>query len=212
MKQIIKRVFFNMHWILTVFLILYTVIPFLSPIFFETGHPRAGWWIQTIYKFLCHQRPERSMFLFGEQLTYSSAELADLGYEGALAGYGYVGNSDIGYKVAFCIRDTFLYGSMAIAGMITGFMKSKPRIKWYVIALVALPLVMDGTIQFISEFLYLTQQRWGLDLAKPPYLSNNVTRAVTGTFFGFGIGLVLFSELKDALINGWDNGNNKEYH
>lgn len=149
------------------------------------------------------------MFLFGEQLTYSLSELKNSGYDGGLAGYTFIGNGQLGYKVAFCVRDTFIYGSMALAGLVVSLLKKPIKFNWIIIIIASLPMILDGGIQFVSEFIFLTQVRWGFDLAKPPYLSNNVMRAVTGTFFGVGIGLVLFSELKDALSNGLEYENNK---
>lgn len=195
-----------MHWVIAVGLLLYTVIPFISPILFETGHPRLGWYIQTMYSFFCHQRPERSIFLFGEQITYSMQDLLPYGYNGGLDGYTFVGNKNLGYKAAFCVRDTFLYGSMSIVGISILAMRKNIRIHWAWSIILCVPLILDGGLQFLSEFLYLSRDFLGIDLAKPFYLSNNVKRAVTGILFGTGVAVFLFNELtialrKDAGVN-----------
>lgn len=201
MKSFIKFLYQNLHWILAVFLVIYAFIPFLSPILFHLDHARGGWWIQTIYRFLCHQRPERSLFLFGDQITYTLEELSSYGYSESILGFPFIGNETIGYKVAFCVRDTFLYVSMALAAIFVAIYPRRIKVRWWVIILAAIPIALDGVTQFISEFLYITQDRWGLDLANPYYLSNNINRAVTGLIFGLVIGLFIFSEMKAALRN-----------
>lgn len=201
MRRLSKILYHNLHWILSAFLIVYTIIPFLSPIFFHLGYDRPGWWIQTIYRFFCHQRPERSLFLFGQHLTYSTSDLAKHGYENGLLGYPFVGDSTLGYKAAMCVRDVSLYGSMGIAGVIASASKKQLKIPWPIVLLAIIPIALDGGVQFVSEFLYLTQDKWGLDLAHPYYLSNNSVRAITGVIFGSAVGLLIFSELKAALAN-----------
>jgi uncharacterized membrane protein len=199
MRSLFKALYNNIHWILIIFLAVYTPVPFLSPILFETGHSRPAWWIQTIYSFMCHQRPERSLFLFGEQLTYSINELSAYGYEEAVRGYPFAGNGILGYKVAICVRDVFIYTSMTAVGTWVALSKKTVTVPWWVLLLGSLPMALDGGLQFFSEFFYLTQHRWGLDLANPWYLSNNGMRAVTGMIFGATVGMFIFSELKAAL-------------
>jgi len=201
MKRLARKLFENLHWIVTIFLIFYVAIAFLSPIMFELGHPRVGWWIQTAYRFLCHQRAERSLFLFGEQLMYTTEELTNSGYKQYLIGFPFVGNETLGYKVAFCVRDIAIYTSMALTGIFVGFSSKKITVKWWIAALATIPMALDGGIQFVSEFLFLAQNSFGLSISEPFYLSNYVTRAITGSIFGIGVGLFIFTELKDAVKN-----------
>lgn len=205
MKTLFNKIFGafinNLHWFVAIFLLIYTIIPILSPVFFYLGLNRYGWWIQTIYKFLCHQRPERSIFLFGSKFTYSIEELNTYGYKEIILGYVFAGNNDLGYKIAFCARCTFLYGSMAISGLVVCIMKKIVSVKWWVLILTTFPMFIDGTLQFVSELLFLTQRQTSLDLAEPFYLSNNLTRAVTGMIFGIGMGTFIISELKAAVAN-----------
>lgn len=191
----------NLHWIISISLLTYTFIPILSPILFKLGFDRPAWWIQTAFRFLCHQRPERSIFLFGEKFTYSLSELKDYGYQPRPLGYPFVGNNKIGYKIAFCTRDLFMYSFMSLAGIFVSFYKKRVKIKWWVVALMIIPMMADGITQFISEILIISQGNSGdVTLANPFYLSNNLTRAITGGFFGIGIGLFLISELKEAVL------------
>lgn len=173
-------------------------MPLLSPVLMHFGKNRPAWWIQTVYHFLCHQRPERSLFFFGERLTYTVQELENLGYNVGLIGYTFVGNEEIGYKVAFCVRDTFIYSTMAVTGIIVSALNKTVTVKWWWAVILSIPMALDGGIQFISEFLYLSQESFGLSLENPFYLSNNLNRAITGALFGIGVGLFIFSELKKA--------------
>jgi len=203
MKTLFNKIFDifvgNLHWFISIFLLIYIITPILSPVFFHLGLNRYGWWIQTIYKFLCHQRPERSIFLFGSKFTYSLEELAAHGYKGRILGYTFAGNTELGYKIAFCARDTFMYGAMAISGLIVNIVKKTIKIKWWILILITLPMLIDGGVQFVSELLFLTQNQAVSNLAEPFYLSNNLTRAITGTIFGAGMGIFIISELKDAV-------------
>jgi uncharacterized membrane protein len=203
MKELFKKIFNtvinNLHIVIAAFLLLYTIIPVLSPILFKVGLDRYGWWIQTVYRLFCHQRPERSIFLFGDKLTYSLEELNANGYNSQLLGYRFIGNSHIGYKIAFCTRDLFIYSTMALSGFLVAALKKQIKLKWWVFVLLIIPMILDGSIQFISEFLYLTQESTSITLAEPFYLSNNLTRAITGSLFGLGVGLLIHSELKKAV-------------
>lgn len=197
-SEFFSAIISNLNWIITIFLIAYTIIPFLSPVFFYLGADRFGYWIQTIYKYLCHQRPERSIFLFGEKLFYSTAELKDHGYIHGVHGYPFIGNTEIGYKVAFCVRDTFIYASMAISSLLITIRKPKFKMRWWMVGLTTLPIAIDGLTQFAAELIFLSQETLGIHLEKPFYLSNNLFRAVTGTIFGLGISFLIFPELRDV--------------
>jgi uncharacterized membrane protein len=196
LKKLIRTVGKNLHWIITIFLILYVVVPILSPIFLEIGWTKAGWTIQNIYRFLCHQRPERSYFLFGEKLTYTIEELREQGYRGTVLGYDFIGNKEIGYKMAFCSRDLFMYSATALSGLFIALYHKRIHVSWWILALLLTPMIIDGTIQLVSEINYFNNNFF---LDSPFYLSNNLTRAITGALFGLGTGLFMFSELKAAI-------------
>lgn len=199
MKKLIRTIAQNLHWILAIFTVIYFILPILSPIFFKLGFPRLGWYIQTGYRFLCHQRAERSIFLFGPKLSYSLAELRMHGYKGMFFGYPFIGNEDIGYKMAFCSRDLFMYFATAVTAFFICITKKRIRVAWWVLVLLLTPMMIDGTIQLISEVTFLSHTGVLGSLDSPYYLSNNLVRAITGLLFGTGTGLFLFSELKAAI-------------
>lgn len=199
MKKIFWKIGKNLHWILTIFLALYVILPVLSPILFKLGLDRFGWYIQTFYRVLCHQRPERSFFLFGDNLTYTIEELRKHGYNGIFFGYPFIGNEEIGYKMAFCSRDLFMYSATAISAFFISIYPKRIQIKWWVLALLFSPMIIDGTIQLVSEISFVMNPELLGSLESPYYLSDNLIRAITGTLFGIGTGLFLFSELKAAI-------------
>lgn len=188
-----------MDWFLIVFLLIYTILPLLSPLFFHFGMDRFGWYIQTLYRFTCHQRPERSLFFFGPKLSYTIEELARNGYEPNIIGYPFIGNPELGYKVAFCVRDTFIYTTLIISAIISTASKKRLKVPWWIIVLLVVPLVIDGSLQFISELAHIMHYGPDITIAKPFYLSNNWNRAITGALFGTGLGFFLFSELRQSL-------------
>ncbi|HLG69118.1 MAG TPA: DUF2085 domain-containing protein [Chloroflexota bacterium] len=75
-----------------------------------------------------------------------------------------------GYQMAYCERDTALYASMAIAGLVWArWHKRLPRMHWSVFLLLALPMAIDG----FSQLTGLRESTWEL-------------RTLTGALFGLG--------------------------
>ena len=139
------------------------------------GARRPASVIYLVYQPTCHQLPERSFFLFGPQGAYSVAELEA---EGRASRPGptssqrrmlrYVGNPEIGYKVAICERDVAIYGSILLGGLLYGVARSflarrgrrvpKLPVKVYLIFL--LPMVVDG----VTQLMGLRESTWQLRL------------------------------------------------
>ncbi|MHB1295287.1 MAG: DUF2085 domain-containing protein [Anaerolineae bacterium] len=157
------------HWLLmaNVALLLYIGLPVLAPVLMAAGHERAAGLLYTIFKPLCHQLPERSFFLFGEQAVYSLDELAHI-HAGAEVPLRYVGAPDVGYKMAVCQRDVALYGAMLLGGIAFNWLRERVKplsIKQF--ALLALPMAVDGSGQLVG----LWTSTWP-------------SRLVTGALFG----------------------------
>jgi len=66
------------HWlaVLNLFTGLFAGLPLLAPWLVASGHPKLAAPIYFAYRFVCHQRPDRSFFLFGEQVAYCQRDLA----------------------------------------------------------------------------------------------------------------------------------------
>ncbi len=178
------------------FFLIYSLLPFLSPILLSFDeNSSVGIGIQKLYSHFCHQRVDRSLFLFGEKSFYTLEELIDIDYVEYSAGYPYWGNEEIGYKVAYCIRDIAIYTSVTIFGfflvLYMNFYKKIPKFPLYLILILALPMVFDGVFQImVSAF----------DLAWVPneYMESNLKRIITGVFFGIAMAMIVFVNLKDA--------------
>ncbi len=199
----------NITEIMVVFLFIYAFTPFLSPIFFSFNPDSViAKNIQNIYTLFCHQRPQSSLFLFGgeqSQYFYTLDELKELEIvpENSLvsSGAGYWGNEDVGYKVAFCIRDIGIYSALALMGLfLTIFMNMKCKIvkvHWFLILLLMLPMAIDGILQFIVMFFEIS---W----IPEAYLLSMSKKFITGVLFGIGGALLIFPNLKDASGLGYN--------
>jgi len=170
------------HWLALVnlFMGLYVGLPILSPVLYHLGHAKAGYLVQTVFRPFCHQRPERSFFLFGEQMVYSYEELvARLGEVPSR----YVGDADLGYKVAVCERDVALYGALVAFGILFHFVRRRLRpLSMRQFLLFILPLAVDGTGQLFG----LWTSTW-------------VSRVVTGAFFGLGCVWLVYPYLQQGM-------------
>jgi uncharacterized membrane protein len=168
---------------------IYLGIPFLAPVFMIEGVPGPASVIYRAYSYVCHQFAFRSEFLFGPQVFYPRAEAAVPGlisYQQAtgLDGYdlltarAFIGNSQLGYKVALCERDVAIYGGILLFGIL--FAASHRKIKsihWILwIFLGMIPIGLDGLSQLASQppFNLITLRE-----------STPLLRTVTGLLFGF---------------------------
>lgn len=192
--------------VLAVIVWIYVLIPFLAPISYVKGNEFIGKGINDFYEFFCHQRVERSIFLFGTSSPiafHSVGELKEFGYlpsepeemyKGILPdyyGHDYVGDSEVGYKVPLCIRDLALYFSLAIMLTVLGILSKSSRLEllsWkhiYLLGvLLSLPMVLDGIVQTILELAMVVN-------VPAEYINSIPKRVVTGVLFGFGIGLIV---------------------
>ena len=162
------------HWLFLVNLVIavYGGLPLLAPALMALGYTLPAKIIYTIYKPLCHQLPQRSFFLFGPRLAYFLETLQDLLGPETLAtnslARAFIGNSALGYKMAYCQRDAAMYGSMLLAGMVFGLVRRRLRplpLALYLISLV--PWAVDGLAQLLGFY----ESTWQL-------------RTITGSLFG----------------------------
>ena len=191
------------------FLMLYAFLPFLSPILFSFNfESKVAAGIQNVYSNFCHQRPQSSLFLFGgedSQYFYTLEELKELKIvpeeSKVSSGAKYWGNEEIGYKVAYCIRDMGIYPTLALLGfLLVLFMNRRKKIikfHWIIILLFMLPMVFDGIFQFIVMFFDIP---WVPD----SYLLSMPKKFLTGMFFGIGAALLIFPNLKEASGLGYN--------
>lgn len=150
------------------FILVYVGLPFLAPALLNSGIEAPARLIYRSYSIVCHQLAFRSFFLFGEQAEYprQAAGVPEmLTYEQATGLSGasdsqdlfmarnFVGNEQIGYKVALCERDVAIYAGILFFGVLyaaTG--RRFPPLPWYLWILIGLvPIALDGVSQLISQ-------------------------------------------------------------
>lgn len=204
---------FEAHWLLVFNTAwgVFTILPWLAPIFMHWGWYWPGRIVYFIYNFFCHQLPERSWFLFGPRFSYTQAEIAaawgrtlpEISNE--LVRRQFIGTADIGWKVAWSDRMVAMYTAIFLFGLLYAILRqSGIRFKpmaWWLFFLFILPLAVDGTTHLINDALRLEFRQhnaWAVYVTGgifPPefYVDdlfgslNSVLRIVTGILFGFGV-------------------------
>ncbi len=187
-------------------LLLYVGLPFLAPISLKAGFTAPAKVIYTIYSPLCHQLAFRSWYLFGEQPFYPR-ELAGLNnietYEDIIGNDNidlfdarkFVGNDNLGYKVALCQRDVSIYGAILLFGLlfsVTG-RKIKP-LKWYLwIAIGLIPIGLDGFSQ-LPGLAFDVLPAW-----IPVRESTPLLRTITGLLFGITTAWYIYPLIEEAM-------------
>lgn len=203
-----SRGFLGKHWLLLFILIfgLYAGLPFMAPVFMQAGWNGAGLGIYRIYSFLCHQLPQRSFFLFGPQGSYSLAELRSFGVDTAdlLSLRQFTGSPELGWKVAWSDRMVSMYTGILLCGIVWRPLKrSIPKLPLWGLALLLLPMALDGSSHLISDLAGLGRgfrdgNVWlaaltGYAFSPGFYVGdalgsfNSWMRLITGLLFGLGV-------------------------
>lgn len=193
-------------WI-SVLVFLYVFVAFLAPISMKYGYESIGKGIYELYERFCHQRVERSLFIFGKSSFYTVAQLQEYDYLPSTSdsnsypiyfGHDYVGNEDIGYKVAICVRDIGLYLAFAISGILIG-LKKRTSVPWKWVVILILPIFLDIGLQWIVEIFRIDTFLW--------FVNDLNKRWVTGILAGIGSSLGLFNLFKNGLTKSSQQGN-----
>jgi uncharacterized membrane protein len=144
----------------------------------KAGFSDAAKAIYLFYSFQCHQLPQRSFFLFGPQLTYSLEQInIARGSENLnpMLLRQFIGNAQLGYKVAWSDRMVSLYTSFAAGAAIYAVLRRRvtPLPVLILIALL-IPIGLDGVSHAVSDF-------WGIGYGFRD--TNEWLRAMTGDVF-----------------------------
>jgi len=148
------------HWLLLACIVLggYVLLPFLAPVFMALGWTAPAQAVYGFFSTQCHLMAQRSFFLFGNQLTYGLDQLPV-----ALTGQfshdmlvlrDFIGNEDLGWKVAQCTRSVFLFGTVWVSAIAFRLLRQRHRIRFVPLGLaiaLMLPMVLDGTTHLMSE-------------------------------------------------------------
>jgi uncharacterized membrane protein len=176
------------HWLalFNVALLVFIGLPLVAPVLMHVGATGPARVIYTIYAPTCHQLPDRSYFLFGEQPVYTQSQLEEAG---VLAGSGilerrrYIGDETLGWKVALCERDLAIYGSMIVAGLLFGlFRRRVPKLPIKIYLLFLIPIAVDG----LSQLVGLRTSNWWL-------------RTLTGALFGMATVWLAYPYVQESM-------------
>lgn len=202
------------HWlaIFNTMVAIYVGLPLLAPLLMSVGASAPARVIYTIYSPLCHQMASRSFFLFGEQAAYPRAlagtsltpieaympsvpEFADASADPQdwtaflFAARRFVGNEQMGYKMALCERDMAIYVSVLLTGLLYGLLRRRMSIRplpiWAFLIIGLGPIALDGFSQLFSQYLVVLVPQTVAFL--PLRESSPFLRTLTGALFGFAL-------------------------
>jgi uncharacterized membrane protein len=205
------------HWLPSLLIVigLYVSLPFVAPTLMHLGLTGAGNVLYAVYSPMCHQLAFRSWFLFGQQAAYPRAaanvpalQPFDAFAANVDAGLGrsidfsnwtdvsyyareFVGDEQMGYKVAICERDVAIYGTLFLCGLIYGIPAVRRHLRpapiWLYVLVGLLPIGIDGFSQLLS---YPPFGFWALRESTPFF------RTATGALFGLMNGWLAFPYLE----------------
>ncbi|HVO41761.1 MAG TPA: DUF2085 domain-containing protein [Aggregatilineales bacterium] len=214
------------HWLRYMLLLvaIYVGVPFTAPVMMRIGWTEPAYTIYTMYSFVCHQYAFRSWFLFGEQPVYprAAANLTDLksfeSYSTEInqgnsspvdltqwdrplidTARAFVGDTKMGYKVAFCERDVAIYGGFLIGGLIFAIPYVRRRLRpvplWLYGLLGIVPIGIDGFSQLLSEPPLMF---WAQRESTPAF------RTLTGLLFGLMNAWLAFPYLEASMRDAYN--------
>jgi uncharacterized membrane protein len=175
------------HWLAIINTLagLYVLAAFWAPLAMHLDMPRLGYSLYDFYAPFCHQYPFRSWFLFGSHATYPYAIPDSIAEMNQLRTF--VGNAEIGYKIALCQRCVAIYGTIFVAGLVYAWLRRRHSVPslpmWVYVLIGVVPMGLDGGIQLLSKII------WSIfpNLLPQPYEATPLSRLITGAFFGLGV-------------------------
>jgi len=202
---------------------IYVGLPILAPILMRLGITGPASVIYRMYSPMCHQSASRSFFLFGDQIAYPSevagtnfvplqtyaADLPefqsvdmDVFFEFFTAARGFVGNAQMGYKMALCERDIGIYFMIFLMGIIYAIIRQRREVKpmrfiVFVIFFLA-PIGWDG---FSQLFGYFFEVMGNDTLTQIFYVreSTPLLRTSTGMLFGTGVVWLIYPHISQGM-------------
>lgn len=203
------------HWLgaLNLAFGVFVLLPFAAPVLMAANLKTPAGAIYFLYSFVCHQLPERSLFLFGPQVSYPLTRFVALtGSANPLALREFIGNVDMGFKVAWSDRMVSLYTSFWAGSLIYAALRRRIRPLAFVpFILLLAPLAVDGLTHMVSDIQGLGMgfrdtNAWlsaltNAALAPDFYAGdawgsfNSIMRLATGVAAGLGIAWLVLPRL-----------------
>jgi uncharacterized membrane protein len=191
------------HWLPVVNALsgLWLGLAVVAPLLMAAGMYGPAGLLYRFFSFQCHQLPQRSYFLFGQAGGIHTYSLQQVLTWGADPSYlrAFLGNPQIGFKIAFDMRMTAMHAALFVGGLLWGiFGKRLPRLSLRGYLLLILPMALDGGSHLVSEVTGLGfrgNNAWAVWLTGgilPADFYTGTTfgtlnwllRTVTGTLFG----------------------------
>ncbi len=181
------------HWLFyaNLLMLIFSGLPFLPPILIHYGYDGPAHLIYTAYSMTCHQLAYRSWFFFGAQPSYTVERLQQaLGVSnGPLDVFfwrDFLGNAQLGYKMAYCERDVAIYSSILFAGLLFALLRKRLKpLNWRLYLIFAiLPMALDGGTQLVM----LRE-------------STPLLRAITGVLFGVLSVWLVYPYVEEAMCD-----------
>ncbi len=209
---------FSRHWLLVIFIAwgIFNLLPWLAPVFMRLGWTGPAQAIYLAYTFLCHQLPQRSFFLFGEQPMYDLEQIQAVwqNTNNPLILRQFTGNELMGWKVAWSDRMVSFYTGMLLwLGLFgvwrhlqlwRGWKPWFPRLPLWGLVILVTPMVLDGITHMLSDMFsgvgagFRYDNAWlamwtDHSFSATFYAGNNLgsfnswMRLLTGLLFGLGV-------------------------
>lgn len=206
----------RIYWLTQNWMLLFSLgfsafigLPFLAPVFMQFGWQGAGNAIYTIYSFMCHQMPQRSLFLFGPKTMYSLSTIQDVWQDtiNPLVLRKFIGSPEMGWKVAWSDRMVSMYAAILFFAWLWYPLRKKIKaLPWWGLILFLVPMGVDGITHMISDFAGIGQgfrytNEWLANLTNNAFAANFYAGDAIGSFnswmrwisgFFFGLGMVWF--------------------
>jgi uncharacterized membrane protein len=182
------------HWLLLLNILMgiYVITPLTAPFLMVSGLTSQAQAVYTIYSTQCHQLPERSYFLFGQSVMYSVGDInAARGSTDVLTLRQFIGNPQMGYKMAWSDRMISLYTSIWIGGLVYALLRRRFTAPSLILAAALLvPILLDGGTHAISDL-----QGFGQGFRDTNDWLRTLTGGVLPSYFYAGDGLWSFNSL-----------------
>jgi uncharacterized membrane protein len=220
MKRIVLG--FARHWLLFVNLLIaiWVILPWLAPVFMHLGWNSLGKAVYLFYSFQCHQMPQRSFFLFGDKAMYSLAEIQAAGgnITNPFLMRQFIGNPEMGWKVAWSDRMVSMYTSILFGGLLYGLVRKQLKpLSFWMFALLLLPMGLDGGTHMISDLngmgqgfrdtnfwlQILTNNTFSTAFYQGDALGsfNSWARLISGLLFGIALVAFAFPYINDSFAD-----------
>lgn len=219
-----KRINFQLsrYWLffISLLLVIFIGLPWLAPLFMQIGWVAPAKAIYFFYSLQCHQMPQRSFFLFGQRTMYNLPDIQAVWQNSSnpLILRQFVGNTVMGWKVAWSDRMVYMYTSVFLMGLI--YWPLRRRIKplpWWGLLLFLLPMGLDGISHMLSDISggigggFRYHNSWLAVLTRNVFPAtfyggdalgsfNSWMRLLSGLFFGIGLVWFVYPRLHTAVV------------